>query len=210
MVNNNKPILWYFADPMCSWCWGFSPVISEVKKNYDKQIKIALVMGGLQTRETNVLSDSSREEIFHHWHQVKETTGQKFSFEHALKEDFIYNTEPACRAVITAGLLDATKTFDYFTAIQAAFYTENQDVTELACLQQIVADCGLDAEEFERLFLDDKQSASAKKSFEFTQKVGVQGFPTLILNKQDQLHVITRGYQDYQGISASLDKFLST
>jgi len=23
----NPPRLWYFADPMCSWCRGFSPVI---------------------------------------------------------------------------------------------------------------------------------------------------------------------------------------
>ena len=208
MASHNNPILWYFADPMCSWCWGFSPVISEIKKNYEQQIKIALVMGGLQAGETNILSDSSREEIFHHWHQVNETTGQQFSFEDALKEGFIYNTEPACRAVITAGLLDATKTFTYFTSVQAAFYTKNQDVTDLYYLKQLATDCGLDAEEFEHLFLDDKQSASAKKSFEFTQKVGVQGFPTLILNIQNQLHVITRGYQDYQGISTSLDKFL--
>ena len=34
MDNDDKPILWYFADPMCSWCWGFSPVISEIKKSY--------------------------------------------------------------------------------------------------------------------------------------------------------------------------------
>jgi putative protein-disulfide isomerase len=77
--NNNKPVLWYFADPMCSWCWGFSPIISRIKKNYADRIKIALVMGGLQVGEANVLSDSSREEVLHHWHQVKKQTGQEFS-----------------------------------------------------------------------------------------------------------------------------------
>jgi putative protein-disulfide isomerase len=209
-MDNNKPILWYFADPMCSWCWGFSPVISEVKKNYANQINIALVLGGLQAGESNALSDSSREEIFHHWHQVKETTGQDFLFENALPQGFIYNTEPACRAVITAGLIDATKMFAYFTAIQAAFYTKNQDVTQTSCLQQLAAECDINAEEFNRLFLDEKPHDSVQKSFQFTKKAGVQGFPTLILNKQEQLHVITRGYQDYAKISASLDKLLST
>ena len=209
MEDNSNPVLWYFADPMCSWCWGFSPVISKVKKMYADQIKIALVMGGLQPGETNILSDSSREEIFHHWQQVEKMTGQDFLFDNALPDGFIYNTEPACRAVITAGLMDATKTFDYFTAIQAAFYTKNQDVTKISCLQQLAVDCGLNGEKFNTLFLDEKQHISVEKSFEFTKKAGVQGFPTFILNQHEQLHTLTRGYQDYESISATLDKLLA-
>lgn len=207
--NKDKPILWYFADPMCSWCWGFSPVISEIKKNYASQLKIALVMGGLQPGETNPISDSSREEIFHHWHQVEELAGQAFSFENALPEGFIYNTEPACRAVITVGSIDATKMFAYFTAIQAAFYTQNRDVTQLEVLQQLAVDCGFNAEEFKYLFQAEKQQEIVNKNFTFTKKAGVQGFPTLILNKPEQLDVITRGYDQYENISAKLDELLA-
>lgn len=208
MDNDDKPILWYFADPMCSWCWGFSPVISEIKKNYASQLKIALVMGGLQTNETNVLSASSREEIFHHWHQVEKMTGQHFLFENALPEGFIYNTEPACRAVITVASIDATKSFAYLTAIQTAFYTKNQDVTQTDVLQQRAIECGINAKEFEYLFTDEKQKINVAKNFQFTKKAGVQGFPTLILNKQDQLDVVTRGYDNYENVSASLEKLL--
>lgn len=207
--DNDNSVLWYFADPMCSWCWGFAPVIAEIKKNYANRIKIALVMGGLQADERNVLSESSREEIFHHWHQVEKTTGQHFLFDGALPENFIYNTEPACRAVITVGLIDPTKTFEYLTSIQAAFYTKNQDVTQTNCLQQLAEECGLNGEEFKDIFLDEKTDESTKKNFQFTQKAGVQGFPTLILNKGEQLHVITRGYQAYDNVSAALDKLLS-
>jgi protein-disulfide isomerase-like protein with CxxC motif len=31
-------VLWYFADPMCSWCWGFSPVIGAIKETYSERI----------------------------------------------------------------------------------------------------------------------------------------------------------------------------
>ncbi len=208
MEDNENPVLWYFADPMCSWCWGFSPVISKVKKNYARQIKIALVMGGLQAGESNALSDSSREEVFHHWQQVKKMSGQHFLFENALPEGFIYNTEPACRAVITAGQMDEIKNFEYFTAVQAAFYTKNQDVTQISVLQQLAVDCGLSSEKFSDLFFDEKQRLSTEKSFQFSKKAGVQGFPTLILNLQNDLHIITRGYLDYAGVSAALDKLL--
>jgi len=208
MESNNKPTLWYFADPMCSWCWGFSPVITEIKVNYANKINIALVMGGLQTEELQTLSDSSREEIFHHWHQVAKMTGQAFLFDGALDKEFVYNTEPACRAVIAAGLIEPTQKFTYFTAIQHAFYAENQDVTQLECLQQLAHDCGIDRDEFKRFFTEETTKQSLEKSLQFTKKAGVQGFPTLILNLQNDLHMITRGYLDYAGVSVALDKLL--
>lgn len=207
--NNNKPVLWYFADPMCSWCWGFSPIISRIKKNYADRIKIALVMGGLQVGEANILSDSSREEVLHHWHQVKKQTGQEFSFENVMPAGFIYNTEPACRAVITAGMIDATKNFEYFTAIQAAFYTKNQDVTQFDCLQQIAVDCGIEAKEFNLRFNSEELLDNTRKHFQHARNAGVTGFPTLILIHDSQLHVLTRGYQDYESIAAVLDQFLA-
>ena len=208
-MENNSPVLWYFADPMCSWCWGFSPVIAEIKKKYASRIKIALVMGGLQPGETNVLSDSSREEIFHHWQQVKEQSGQRFSFDNAMPEGFIYNTEPASRAVITVGSIDAAKNFEYFTAIQAAFYTKNQDVTQAENLQKIAADCGIDAEEFITLFSSEELLENTQKHFQHARKVGVSGFPTLILINNNELHVLTRGFQKYEGISAELEQLLA-
>ena len=166
-------------------------------------------MGGLQPGESNILSDSSREEILHHWQQVNKMTGQDFLFDNALPKEFIYDTQPACRAVITVGLMDATKTFDYFTAIQTAFYTKNQDVTQINVLQQLAVDCGLDGKKFNTLFLEENQRLSVEKSFQFTKKAGVQGFPTLILNQNEQLHVLTRGYQDFDAVSGALDKLLS-
>lgn len=208
MDKNDNPVLWYFADPMCSWCWGFSPVITEIKKNYAGRIKIALVMGGLQVGEDHVLSDSSREEVLHHWHQVKEQTGQKFSFDNALPTGFIYNTEPACRAAITVGMIDATKNFQYFSAIQEAFYTKNQDVTQFDCLQKIALNCGIDAEEFKKRFNSEELLENTLKHFKHSRKVGVKGFPTLILILNSEMHVLTRGYQDYASVSAALDKLL--
>ncbi len=209
MEDKNKPTLWYFADPMCSWCWGFSSVMAQIKQNYAEKINIALVMGGLRAGETQVLSDSSREDILHHWRQVEEMTGQTFSFEGALEGNFIYDTEPACRAVISVGLIEPSKKFSYLTAIQAAFYTKNQDITQSLCLQEIAVECGIDAENFNSVFFADAQRESAQKNFQFTKKAGVSAFPTLILNMKEELHDVTRGYQNYEKTSSILDNYLS-
>ena len=41
------PHLIYFTDPMCSWCYGFSPVIDEIRRAYGDALPIRVVMGGL-------------------------------------------------------------------------------------------------------------------------------------------------------------------
>ena len=49
-------ILRYFGDTMCSWCWGFNPVLEQVEQGYP-ELKRITVMGGL--RGGSRLLDSS-------------------------------------------------------------------------------------------------------------------------------------------------------
>ena len=38
----------YFADPMCSWCYGFSPVITALAERFEGRLGLQVVMGGLR------------------------------------------------------------------------------------------------------------------------------------------------------------------
>lgn len=40
--------LLYIADPMCSWCWGFSPIIEKVRDHFGEALPMELLMGGLR------------------------------------------------------------------------------------------------------------------------------------------------------------------
>lgn len=101
------PVLWYFADPMCSWCWGFSPVIEAIREQYGDRLKIALMLGGLRPEVSTGMSQSECDEILQHWREVHARSGQTFSFDGAPVAGFVYDTEPASRAVISVGALDA-------------------------------------------------------------------------------------------------------
>ncbi|MBI3570502.1 MAG: DsbA family protein, partial [Gammaproteobacteria bacterium] len=107
-------VLWYFADPMCSWCWGFTPAISAIKESYSDRLKIALMLGGLRPGTTEPVTPKFREETLHHWRDVQRMTGQPFAFEDAMPEGFVYDTEPASRAVIAVAGIDPEATFPYF------------------------------------------------------------------------------------------------
>jgi len=202
------PILWYFADPMCSWCWGFSPVIETLRDAYRERMKIALVLGGLRPGETAPMTAAGREEILHHWHQVHARTGQPFRFENALPEGFVYDTEPASRAVVTVGGLDPALIFAMFKAIQTAFYAEGRDVTQPTVLADLAAGLGVDAAAFLQAFDSDAARAKTQAHFRQARQAGVRGFPTLILQQDSQLHSVSNGWLPLETVREAIKLYL--
>lgn len=204
----NPPILWYFADPMCSWCWGFSPVIETLRDDYRARMKIALVLGGLRPGETAPMTAAGREDILHHWRAVQARTGQHFRFDNALPPGFVYDTEPACRAVVTVGGIDAGQIFPLFKAIQTAFYAGGRDVTEPGVLAGLAAELGADTQAFERAFNSDAARARTQAHFRQARQAGVKGFPTLIVQQDAQLHTICTGCQPLDTVRAAIERCL--
>lgn len=205
----SEPILWYFADPMCSWCWGFSPVIETLRDEYHARMKIALVLGGLRPGETTPMTADGREEILHHWQQVHARTGQPFRFENALPDGFVYDTEPASRAVVTVGGLDPALIFPLFRAIQHAFYVEGRDVTQPGVLAALAAGLGVDAVAFLRAFDSDAARARTQAHFRQARQAGVRGFPTLIVQQGTQLTPVSNGCQPLDTVRAAIDRCLA-
>ena len=205
----NEPVLWYFADPMCSWCWGFSPVIEAIREEYRPRLKIALVLGGLRPGTTEKISESSREDILHHWQQVHERSGQPFRFEGAMPEGFVYNTEPPSRAVLAMGSIDQAQIFPMLKAIQFAFYVQGLDVTQTEVLADLAAGFGVEHARFMGAFESEEMRTRILAHFKHARQVGVRGFPTLILQQGEDLHLITNGWQPLADVRAALDSRLS-
>ena len=204
----SAPLLWYFADPMCSWCWGFSPVIETVRDEYRDRMKIALVLGGLRPAETAPLTAAGREDILHHWQQVHARTGQPFRFENALPDGFVYDTEPASRAVVTVGSLDSALIFPLFKAIQSAFYAEGRDVTQPRVLADLAAGLGVDAAAFLQAFDSDAARAKTQAHFRQARQAGVRGFPALILQQDSQLHSVGNGCLPLEVVREAIYRYL--
>ncbi|MGH6816491.1 MAG: hypothetical protein ACREC6_12385, partial [Hyphomicrobiaceae bacterium] len=59
--------LLYFADPMCSWCYGFSPVIAALAERFAGRLPIRAVMGGLRAGNTRPMRPQDKEAIRGAW-----------------------------------------------------------------------------------------------------------------------------------------------
>lgn len=185
--------LLYLADPMCSWCYGFGPELAKLLARHP-DTQLDLVMGGLRPYNREPASPEFREMLRGHWRHVATASGLPFS-EAALDSDgFMYDTEPACRAVVTARHMDAASAFAYMKAVQSAFYRDGRDVTRGGELADIAAERGYERDTFHMLFDSKALHDATRADFARTQRLGVSGFPTLGLVSGNQVYLVTSGY----------------
>ena len=205
----NEKILWYIADPMCSWCWGFAPIIKEIRLNYSKDLKIELVMGGLRSGKL-AMASGQRAEILNHWKAVNERTAQPFSFEGAMPEGFIYDTEPSCRGVVAMSLINPSLVFSLLESMQFSFYVEQKDVTNPKILAQLADKIGVDMDLYLQVFESEEAKNEVSIHFEKVRQWGVNSFPTVAVQNASGYSVLNRGYCLPDELFQKIDEWLNT
>jgi putative protein-disulfide isomerase len=200
----------YFADPMCSWCWGFAPVIGAIEEAFGADLPIRLVMGGLRPGTTTPMSDAAREELRGHWQAVTKASGQPFGPAALGQSGFVYDTDPAARAVVAMRRLAPASATAFLARLQAAFYVEGEDVTDPRALTALAADFGVDAEAVSSALQDDAVRQETWRDYAISRNAGVTGFPTLILGPgPDGAYIpITRGFSPTAVVLASITRTL--
>jgi len=205
MAQANAKII-YIGDPMCSWCYGFEPELTTVKDTFN-ELEFELILGGLRPYSKEKMSDLS-EFLRHHWEEIAEKTGQKFSYELLEQDDFVYDTEPASRAVVCAQQQNEEVTMPFYKAVQEAFYRDNKSTHDINTYLTIAKTFDLDTDLFEFSYSEDETLKATRDNFLKAQEMGVRGFPTLMLEKDGELHLISNGYQSADVIIKKIRKII--
>lgn len=189
----------YVGDAMCSWCYGFAqPLDALLADPQDAApLRLSLVMGGLRPFTTDAIAPERADELAGHWHRVAEASGQPFAqTPHTALHlpGFVYDTEPAARATVTVRSLFPQYVWRYFKAVQHAFYAEGRDVTQADVLADIAEWLGLPRVEFAETFASKEMRDATLQDFQQSQAWGIRGFPTLIAEHGDHLHLVGNGF----------------
>jgi putative protein-disulfide isomerase len=201
--------LLYVMDPMCSWCWGFAPVAQALIAQAERAgVKTHLLMGGLRTGNGAALEPATRAYILEHWQAVHEATGQPFDRRDPLPEGFVYDTEPACRAVATVRSLDPDSAWPMVQRIQQGFYAQGRDVTRAEVLVELAEAAGVPRIEFAGAYDTQAMHEATARDFAWVKDLGIAGFPTLLAEREGQLALLTNGYQPLEPLAALLGRWL--
>lgn len=201
----------YIGDPMCSWCWGISPALIQLRNHFRKQqLAFRVVVGGLRPGGGEPWNDEMKSFLRHHWEQVHTQSGQPFSYDLLDRDEFNYDTEPACRAVIAARTLLNEKEMEFFEAIQKKFYAESEDPTESTFYESICTSFDIDFSDFKNKFESEESKKETMQEFQLNRSWGVTGYPAVILLAKDKLYMVAQGFAGFDQMKNTIDHWLTT
>lgn len=197
------------VDPMCSWCWGFSPVLTEMASEYGARVPVSVLVGGLRPLTREPMDETMKAEIRHHWEDVNKASGQPFDFSFFDRNGFVYDTEPACRAVVTVRTVKPEAVLSYLAALHRAFYQENIDITDGGNLEELAGNEGVDPNAFSEIFSSRRMIDDTAADFQRSHALGVRGFPTVILRTGEKLVLLCAGFRPFDDLKPALDEWIA-
>lgn len=197
-----QPTLLYVADPMCSWCFGFAPVLSRVRGDLRADVDFRLVLGGLAPDDEEPMDEEMRGYIRDAWKAVEARTGVSFNWDYWERNRPRRSTWPACRAV----LLAEDKQDRMFAAIQNAYYRDARDPSDLSVLVELADELGLDADEFRVALGSAPSQARLEQHFALRRKLGAKSFPSLGFEHGGECRLLSSGWIDEESLRGVLEK----
>jgi putative protein-disulfide isomerase len=205
----------FVGDPMCSWCYGFGKELSALAARHP-ELALEIVVGGVRAGATDVLDDSGKQFRLGHWARVEENSGLPFNRKAFLaRENFVYDTEPVCRAVVTARhLAPQADLLPVFRALQHAFYADGLDTTDGEVLARVAVAAlreqgdTLDDAAFHAAWSHPAMIAVTQAEFAQARAMGIRSFPALLLDTGGQRIEISPGYAHVDQLERQLDAAL--
>ena len=194
----------YVGDPMCSWCYGFGVPLHQLLEQLPG-VPLAVVLGGLRAFNQEVMPEALKSTLHHHWGEVTKRSGKPFGTGQFDREGYIYDTEPACRAVVTIRAHVAEHTLAMYHAIQHAFYAQGRDITQTPVLadvwqelvdSKLIGDVNVDRDAFIEAFESDSIKTQTRNDFAMVQQWGIRGFPALIAVVNGEAQLVSNGYME--------------
>ncbi|MDK1010224.1 MAG: DsbA family protein [Actinomycetota bacterium] len=196
----------YVGDPMCSWCWGFAPVVEKIDGAFD--IPMRTVVGGLRPGDKAEPIDRIRPMLEHHWSQVAAASGQPFDLGGLDRTDWMYDTLLPDTAIVTMRSAASGETLRFLSTVQRAFYADRVDVTDIDVYPDLVADFPVNPSEFIEALESPEMHAAAEQDFIEAQWLGVTGFPTLLLRDGATTVPLSLGYTTFERVAERINDFI--
>jgi len=199
----------YVTDPMCSWCWGFSPVIRQIAEATGLPVEV--MAGGLAAGPgARALDDEMRGTLVHHWEEVQARSGQPF--DHAAMAardaDWSYDSLLPCMALIAVRTQDPTLALPALERLHEAFYADGRDITDPSVCVDALRELVPDVAQLASDLINPALIEAAAAEFASSRELGVQGFPTVFVRSGNDWALAARGWAPLEHLLPGLLSWL--
>ena len=203
--------IYYVFDTMCGWSYGTSDVITKVQEKYKDVYDFNLVPGGMWAGDNVKVMDSDlREFINDNNVEVEKSTGKNFGESYNKKvldsSSIVLDSFPGAKAVVIVQKIKKEIAFTFLKKIQDAFFLDGKDMNNIKVYMDIAESFNISREEFQKLYDSEEIKQETLKCFEKAEAMGVETFPTIVVEKDNKTNILAEGYNSFE----ELDQMFSS
>ncbi len=202
----------YCYDAYCGWCYGFSPVIKKIAAEYEKQLAIEVLSGGMIITDDPVPISATAGYIEKAYKNVEELTGIKFGEDYLWhirnpdKSDWFPNSEKPAIALCVFKEIFPQKQVQFATDLQYALHYEGRDLTDDEAYRHLLVKYGIAPEGFYSRLKSDEFREMAYYEFALVKQLQVSGFPTVLMQvSESKFYLVGRGYTPYETLKRNIE-----
>mgnify|MGYP000159075109 CR=1 FL=1 len=211
-----QPTVWYCYDAYCGWCYGFSPIIAQIAKEYEDRLAFDVLSGGMILPEEPVHFAPMAKDIQTAYERVEELTGIKFGQDflwHVFNPDqtdwYPDSTKPAIALCIFKEYYPDKAIF-FARDLQFALNYEGRDLTDDEAYRHLLDKWNIPEDEFYSKLKDEEYKEKAYYEFALVKQLEVTGFPAVLLQVSDsKFYLLASGYTDHPTLKGRIEKVLS-
>ena len=207
-----KPEILYVFDPLCGWCYGFSPVITRLKTELNSDVDFLVLSGGM-VRDAGLIGEMA-DYIKTAYKVVEDTTGVKFGekfLNGVLKNgEAIFSSVPPAKALAVLRLHRPGKCIEIAARLQKAIYHDGIDVDDYSSYAQIAKEFGMEPNEFLLQVKSAEIAEIVENEFKMVAGLGVNGYPSVLLRRGKETQLLSRGYKDYDSLYEIVKESISS
>ena len=187
------PNLYFYHDPMCSWCWGYRPVSDKLFASLPDGVRRIDIVGGLAADDEQPMPADMQAYVSQTWRRIESMLGTEFNHQYWTECAPRRSTYPACRAVLAAAEQNAYDPM--VNAIQRAYYLRAMNPSDTATLEKLAAELDLDGNKFSADLRSQAINEELLSQTRFAASSPIRGFPALALELDGSLYPVRHDYK---------------
>lgn len=197
----------YVYDPICGWCYGFTPVIQQLQQQYGQEMEFEILSGGMLLNANRRAASAMYTYIQDAHKRVEETTGITFGpafLDGYLQTDDMMDSEKPSIALTVFKQYQPENAISFAHDMQSALNYEGKSLNDDQTYITLAEKYKLPVQEFLDKMKDDEHRYTTHEEFNMVQQWGITGFPAAILDNGEQLFLVARGFTPLEKIQEAI------